>query len=62
MLGDFNVVRGESERRGLMADSSLFRRDTAFFNQFIEDMELVDLPVTGKKYTWIRPNGTSIVD
>nr|KYP35045.1 hypothetical protein KK1_043940 [Cajanus cajan] len=28
-----------------------------YYNQFIEDVELIDLPLGGSKYTWFRPNG-----
>lgn len=30
------------------------RRD---FNQFILDMELDDIPLVGRNFTWYRPNG-----
>nr|KYP50799.1 hypothetical protein KK1_027363 [Cajanus cajan] len=35
-----------------------------YYNQFIEDVELIDLPLGGGKYTWFRPNGitTSRID
>ncbi|RZB80823.1 External alternative NAD(P)H-ubiquinone oxidoreductase B4, mitochondrial [Glycine soja] len=29
------------------------------FNEWIEDMELLEVPVVGKQYTWFRPNGES---
>lgn len=28
------------------------------FNEFIEDLDLIDLPLTGRKYTWHRSNGS----
>ncbi|KAL4385576.1 hypothetical protein GQ457_15G025080 [Hibiscus cannabinus] len=51
--GDFNVVRSIEDRlecHGSVAGSTMF-------NRFIEDCELVDLPLLGKKFTWFGPNG-----
>ncbi|MBA0810964.1 hypothetical protein Gohar_002905, partial [Gossypium harknessii] len=50
--GDFNAVRNRSERSsciGLMNGSKEF-------NSFINNCKLVDFPLTGKKFTWYRPN------
>ncbi|XP_057418110.1 uncharacterized protein LOC130712288 [Lotus japonicus] len=55
--GDFNSVRAEEERRGVATNIGSQRRDIAEFNRFIEEMELLDLPLSGRKYTWYRPNG-----
>lgn len=46
--GDFNEVRFLSERKGCL------RRDRSMieFNAFIEKMELVDLPLLGRGFTW----------
>lgn len=30
------------------------------FRNFIEEAELVDLPMVGRKYTWVRPNGSAM--
>lgn len=30
----------------------------ADFNLFIEGMNLIDLPLRGRKFTWVRPNGS----
>lgn len=27
------------------------------FNLFLEEMEVDDMPVVGRKFTWYRPNG-----
>lgn len=27
------------------------------FNDFIDGMEILDIPLIGRKYTWMRPNG-----
>ena len=44
-FGDFNAVRNESERLG----SVMCRVSAADFNNFIDELELVDVPMTGKK-------------
>ncbi|XP_057453104.1 uncharacterized protein LOC130744964 [Lotus japonicus] len=56
-IGDFNAVLSPSERRGISGGSHTQRGETDDFNQFIDKMELHDLPLVGKKFTWIRPNG-----
>lgn len=55
--GDFNAVRSPSERRGATGMSSSQRREAADFNEFIDRMELLDIPLVGRKFTWVRPNG-----
>lgn len=60
ILGDFNAVRESNERRGTMTFSSQLRRDSELFNDFIHSMELVDVSLVGKRFTWFRPNGTSM--
>ena len=56
VLGDFNFVRNERERRGINRLSGI-NRETQGFNNFIDSMEMVDLPCIGRKFTWYRPNG-----
>lgn len=47
IFGDFNVVRDDNERSG-----SVFCQDEANeFNNFLIDMELVDVPMGGRKYS-----------
>lgn len=57
VAGDFNAVRSSEERRGPGAASQLHRLESEDFNDFIDDMELVDIPLLGRKFTWVRPNG-----
>ncbi|GAU23839.1 hypothetical protein TSUD_380010 [Trifolium subterraneum] len=45
--GDFNAVLHQSERKGSSADSRQGERD--LFNSFVEEMEVTDVPVLGKK-------------
>ncbi|XP_057419451.1 uncharacterized protein LOC130713677 [Lotus japonicus] len=55
--GDFNAVRSEGEQRGITSEGGSQRREIIEFNNFVEAMELVDLPLAGRKYTWYRANG-----
>ncbi|PNX88182.1 cysteine-rich receptor-like protein kinase [Trifolium pratense] len=58
IAGDFNAVSRTSERKGSSEEGrSAERRD---FKQFIEDMDVVDLPVSGKRFTWFSADGRSM--
>lgn len=57
LLGEFNAVCGPEERRGAVAAYTQNRRESENFNKFIEAVELMDIPLLGKKFTWYRPNG-----
>ena len=50
ILGDFNSVRNEKKRRGINQFSGN-NREMQGFNNFIDGMEMVDLPCIGRKYT-----------
>lgn len=56
IVGDFNSIRFGSERCG--RGSYWNRGDIANFNNFILDNNLVDLQLSGKRYTWYRPDST----
>ncbi|GAU22765.1 hypothetical protein TSUD_129770 [Trifolium subterraneum] len=56
--GDFNVILHASERKGISTDSRQGER--ILFNRFVEEMELVDVPVLGKKFTWFSADGKSM--
>ena len=56
MLGDFNAVRKQDERIGCQPLGS-YKKDMKEFNEFIENMELFDIPMIGRRYTWYRTNG-----
>ncbi|XP_057443253.1 uncharacterized protein LOC130735183 [Lotus japonicus] len=58
--GDFNAVWSSAERRGDSISPSYGRREMEDYNQFIFHMELVDIPIIGKRFTWFRPNGNSM--
>ncbi|XP_028083239.1 uncharacterized protein LOC114284511 [Camellia sinensis] len=51
--GDFNEVKSVAERKGCI------RRDGGMngFNDFINTLELMDVPMIGKKYTWCNSQG-----
>jgi hypothetical protein len=47
--GDFNAIMKLGERRGI--NGSGIQSDRAEFSHFCDAMELVDIPVMGKKFT-----------
>jgi len=53
---DFNVVRRETERKGVSGNGSQ-KSEINNFNGFIESNFLLDMPIVGKKYTWYKANG-----
>ncbi|XP_028055237.1 uncharacterized protein LOC114259414 [Camellia sinensis] len=46
--GDFNEIRYMGERKGCSSRD----RGMKDFNEFVENMELTDLPLLGRQYTW----------
>ncbi|GKV50269.1 hypothetical protein SLEP1_g56981 [Rubroshorea leprosula] len=56
LMGDFNAVRNEQERKGGMS----IRREMPEFDEFINECGLVDLPLIGRKFTWYQSNGASM--
>lgn len=48
MGGDFNVVRYPGEHWGTIRLSNQMQQ----FNRFIQECELIDLPLRGASYTW----------
>jgi hypothetical protein len=56
--GDFNAVLHSSERKGRSVDSRVGER--FFFNRFVEEMEVIDVPVLGKKFSWYSADGKSM--
>ena len=47
-IGDFNIIRFPSERR----DETRLTLAMEKFSEFIEDLNMVDLPLEGGSYTW----------
>jgi exonuclease III len=56
--GDFNAILRSSERKGSSAVSR--QGEIISFTQFVEDMEVIDIPVLGKKFTWFSSDGKSM--
>ena len=57
-MGDFNSIRYLAERFGI-CQRGLGTNDIKEFNDWVDDLELVDAPWLGRNFTWFRPNGTS---
>ncbi|XP_045791549.1 uncharacterized protein LOC123886261 [Trifolium pratense] len=55
--GDFNAILHSSERIGSSADGRQSER--IMFNRFVEEMGVIDVPVLGKKFSWISADGKS---
>jgi hypothetical protein len=61
LIGDFNATLDQEERRGVnLAIPSSSRVEVVEFGDFVRDMELVDLPIVGRNFTWFHPNGISM--
>jgi hypothetical protein len=56
--GDFNAILRSSERKGSSAVSR--QGEIISFTQFVEDMEVIDILVLGKKFTWFSSDGKSM--
>ncbi|KAL8498535.1 hypothetical protein ACS0TY_021749 [Phlomoides rotata] len=56
LAGDFNAVRNEVERVGRSGFTN--KREMEDFDKFIRDSNLIDLPLSGRSYTWYRPDGS----
>jgi exonuclease III len=61
VVGDFNVVRRRDERRGVNEEASTAQVLEMFlFNNFLGEMDLEDLNILGRRFTWYHPNGRSM--
>ncbi|KAL8504494.1 hypothetical protein ACS0TY_015889 [Phlomoides rotata] len=56
LAGDFNAVRNEIERVGRSGCTN--KREMEDFDKFSRDSKLIDLPLSGRSYTWYRPDGS----
>lgn len=56
IMGDFNVVRSESEKKG----SLFYKAKAEDFNNFINHANLLDLSLGCKKFTWIGQGGAKL--
>jgi len=58
VCGDFNVVRRVDERRGVGAVLRVM--GVSDFNNFVDGSDFIDLPLTGRRFTWYRGDGLSM--
>ncbi|CAL0333597.1 unnamed protein product [Lupinus luteus] len=58
VVGDFNTVLHQEEKMGV--GSHFDRRVSSEFAHFVEDMDLLDLPLAGSKFTWFVSNGSAM--
>ncbi|CAJ2667257.1 unnamed protein product [Trifolium pratense] len=56
--GVFNAILHLSERKG--SSVATRRSEVNFFREFVDDMELIDIPVLGKKFSWFSPDGIAM--
>lgn len=56
--GDFNSILKVGERRG--RGGAVNSKERIEFSQFCEAMDIIDIPVMGKKFTWFNSDGTSM--
>lgn len=58
ILGDFNSIRSEGERKG--AVSHCRYEEIKCFEEFILEAKLIDLPMVGRKFMWYRSDGSAM--
>lgn len=56
LMGDFNVVRNQDERKG----STFYHLRATTFNEFIHSAGLLDMNLGGRRFTWIGMGGTKL--
>jgi hypothetical protein len=58
VLGDFNSVRNVEERKRcrVLPTSTVYVDDYSWFNLFIHNLGLLNLPLLGRQFTWVQPN------
>jgi hypothetical protein len=56
--GEFNAILRSSERKESSSDSR--QGEKLAFSRFVEVMEVIDVPVLGKKFTWFSSDGKSM--
>ena len=58
IFGDFNIIREPTERFGT-SQRDPGNNSIKEFNDWIDDLEVVEAPWLGRKFIWVRLNGTS---
>lgn len=56
IIGDFNSILDARERAG--SGWQVSTREINEFKYFVEENDLIDVGLQGRKYTWYKPNGT----
>ena len=57
-IGDINSVLHPEERRGVNdVPSGLYRREIELFNEVVYNLEVEDVSLVGRKFTWYNLNG-----
>lgn len=59
IVGDFNSVINTNERRGVGLGSGV-SREVEEFGNFLRELEMFDLPLLGRQFTWFHPNGITM--
>lgn len=58
LMGDFNAVKSQGERKGTACHD--YSAEIQGFLQFIEDTEMIDIPIYGRKFTWYKSDGSAM--
>lgn len=61
MLGDFDASHGREKRKGRSTGSNQGDKEMKEFNVFVDSMEIVDIPLVGRKFTWVRVGGNAMI-
>ncbi|KAK2383075.1 hypothetical protein QL285_070564 [Trifolium repens] len=61
VVGDFNAVSSLEERVGVnVMEARVVTTEIIEFWKFVEDLELLDLPILGRKFTWYQASGRAM--
>lgn len=61
LIGDFNFVLHPEERRGVNeVPRGLYRREIELFNEVVEVLEVEDVSLVARKFTWYNSNGIAM--
>ncbi|WJX32289.1 hypothetical protein P8452_20632 [Trifolium repens] len=59
IVGDFNSVSNINERRGVGSGSGV-GREIQEFGAFLRQLDMVDMPLLGRQFTWFHNNGCTM--
>jgi exonuclease III len=61
VVGDFNVVVSVEERVGTnVSEVRVMSTEVLEFRKFVEELEVVDLPIVGRLFTWCHASGCAM--